>query len=291
VPPSDIEKGGAAPVESGVPASVPEQPAPPRAPRRRMKWSRSWINVGRALLFVVFIGGWQLAAKSGLVDPYFVSTPSAVARFLGDYSTSGKLWGNLSVTLRETLLGFVIGGAGGILVGLVLARFPVLDALLDPFLTVINSLPRVALAPLFLLWFGLGTVSKVILAISLVFFILVINTRVGVRNVDPDLVTVGKLLGAREHQLFRSVILPAALPSILAGLRLGVIYSLLGTVVGEMIAAEAGIGQQLTYFSGTFQTAGVIAMLLILACIAALLDALTVFAESRLLRWQSKGRM
>jgi len=291
VPPSNPAKGDAAPAEAEAAMSVPELPAPPKAARRRGRWSRSWINVGRMLLFVIFIGAWQLAAKSGLVDPYFVSTPTAVARFLGDYSTSGKLWVNLSVTLRETLLGFVAGSAGGILVGLLLARFPVVDALLDPFLTVINSLPRVALAPLFLLWFGLGMVSKVILAISLVFFILVINTRVGVRNVDPDLVTVGKLLGAREHQLFRSVILPAALPSILAGLRLGVIYSLLGTVVGEMIAAEAGIGQQLTYFSGTFQTAGVIAMLLILACIAALLDALTVLAESRLLRWQAKGRM
>jgi NitT/TauT family transport system permease protein len=284
VPPSDTTDRDTA--EAGV--VVPE---PARKGRRRLRWNRPWINAGRVLLLVLFVGAWQLAATTGLIDPYFVSTPTSVARFLGDYATSGKLWGNLSVTLRETLLGFVIGGSAGILAGLLLARFPVLDALLDPFLTVVNSLPRVALAPLFLLWFGLGMVSKVILAVSLVFFILVINTRVGVRTVDPDLVTVGRLLGAREHQLFRSVILPGALPSILAGLRLGVIYSLLGTVVGEMIAAEAGIGQQLTYFSGTFQTAGVIAMLLVLASIAALLDALTVLAESRLLRWQTKGRM
>lgn len=259
--------------------------------RRRLRWSRTLINLGRVALLVVLLGAWQLSADNGLVDPYFVSTPTEVAKFLGTYSTSGELWVNLQVTLRETLLGFVIGSVGGISVGLLLARFRVLDALLDPFLTVLNSLPRVALAPLFLLWFGLGTLSKVILAISLVFFILVINTRVGVRNVDPDLVTVGRLLGAREHQMFRSVILPGALPSILAGLRLGVIYALLGAVVGEMIAAEAGIGQQLTYFSGTFQTNGVIAMLIVLAAIAAILDALTVLAESRLLRWQTKGRM
>lgn len=289
MPPSDTTDRDTTPAEAEIAAPGTRRPA--RTGRRRLTWTRPWINTGRVLLLVLFIGAWQLAATSGLIDPYFVSTPTSVARFLGDYATSGKLWGNLRVTLQETLIGFAAGSTAGILVGLLLARFPVLDALLDPFLTVINSLPRVALAPLFLLWFGLGTVSKVILAISLVFFILVINTRVGVRTVDPDLVTVGRLLGAREHQLFRSVILPGALPSILAGLRLGVIYSLLGTVVGEMIAAEAGIGQQLTYFSGTFQTAGVIAMLLVLASIAALLDALTVLAESRLLRWQAKGRM
>jgi NitT/TauT family transport system permease protein len=249
------------------------------------------VNGLRLLVLVVVLLSWEVAARNNWVDPYFVSSPSGVFDFAVEYVGDGLLWEHLSVTLQETFLGFIIGSSGGIAVGLLLARFTLLDRVLDPFLTVLNSLPRVALAPLFLLWFGLGMTSKVVLAVSLVFFILVINTRLGVRNVDPDLVTVGLLLGSKEHQLFRSVILPAALPAIFAGLRLGVIYSLLGAVVGEMIAAEAGIGQQLTYFSGTFQTDGVVAMLVLLALIAALLDGLTVLAERRVLGWQRRGRL
>ncbi|TNC25154.1 ABC transporter permease [Amycolatopsis alkalitolerans] len=272
-------------------ATRPHIPAPIRRARRRGTWRRTGIIGGRLVLLAALLVAWQLCSNARIVDPYFVSSPAGVANFLYDYVRSGALWTHLEVTLRETLIGFAIGSAGGIMAGLLLARFQVLDDLLDPFFVVVNSLPRVALAPLFLLWFGLGALSKIILAISLVFFILLVNTRVGMRNVDTDLVTVGKLLGGNEFQMFRSVLLPASLPAILAGLRLGIIYALLGAVVGEMIAAEAGIGQQLTYFSGTFQTAGVIGMLVVLAIIAAVLDALTVLAERRLLRWQKKGRM
>lgn len=259
--------------------------------RARGTSGASRINLLRLAVLLLAVAAWEISARRGWVDPYFVSSPVGVAEFLGEYVGEGLIWHHLGITLQETFLGFVIGSVAGIAVGLVLTRFQLLDQIMDPFLTVLNSLPRVALAPLFLLWFGLGVTSKVVLAVSLVFFILVSNTRLGVRNVDPDLITVGKLLGAKERQLFRTVIFPASLPAIFAGLRLGIVYSLLGVIVGEMIAAEAGIGQQLTYFSGTFQTDGVIAMLAVLALIAAVLDGVTVLAERRVLRWQRRGQI
>lgn len=277
------------------PTAVAAQTITPQKTRhsRRRRRSGHAVRVfgSRLCLAVVLLGLWQLAANRGWVDIAFVSSPKDVWAFLKEFVGSGEVWHHLWVTLKATLMGFTIGSLAGIAAGLLLATVHWLDELLDPFLTVLNSLPRVALAPLFLLWFGLGIASKVALAVSLVFFILLVNTRAGVRNVDPDIVTVSRLLGGGGRRLFQKVILPAAVPSIAAGLHLAVIYSLLGVVVGEMIAAEAGLGQRIAYYSGQFNTGGVLGVLAVLALIAAVMNATTVGIERRLLRWQDRGQL
>lgn len=265
--------------------------ATPHKARNRRPGRLIGMNLARLALAVVILLAWHLAVEQGWADPAFVSSPGAIWDFLEDFVGSGEVWRHLWVTLQSTLLGFAIGGVAGILAGLVLARFARLNELLDPFLTILNSLPRVALAPLFLLWFGLGPSSKVALSVSLVFFILLVNTRSGVKNVDPDIVTVSRLLGGGGRRMFQKVILPAAVPSIAAGLHLAVIYSLLGVVVGEMIAAEAGLGQRIAFYSGQFNTAGVLGVLAVLALIAAAMNAATALIERRLLRWQNRGRL
>jgi NitT/TauT family transport system permease protein len=254
---------------------------------QRLAVSQGLVWFLRVVVFVVFIAGWELSVRRQVVAEFFVSRPSAVLAFLGEFLRSGDLVRHGSVTAAETLAGFAVGSAAGIISGLLIARLSLLEAVVSPYLAALNALPRVALAPMFILWFGIGPVSKVYLAVSLVFFVLLLNTQAGIRSVDSDLLTTARVLGATEVQMFTKVILPGAVPAIFAGLRLGAIYALLGVVVGEMIAAISGLGQQLSYFSGSFLPAGVFGVLFLLAMFAVLLDKSMQLVERRLLRWQT----
>jgi len=240
----------------------------------------------RLAVFVVFIAGWEVSVRRQLVSEFFVSRPSAVWTFLIEFFSSGDFVRHGATTAVEVLVGFAAGSAAGIVSGVLIARSPLLESVVGPYLAALNALPRIALAPMFILWFGIGPASKIYLAISLVFFVLLLNTQAGIRSVDSDLLTTAHVLGATEMQMFTKVILPAAVPAVFAGLRLGAIYSLLGVVVGEMMAAIRGLGQQLSYFSGSFLPAGVFGILFILAVFAVLMDKLMQQAENRLLRWQ-----
>jgi NitT/TauT family transport system permease protein len=240
----------------------------------------------RIAVGIAFLAVWQIAVDREWIDAFFVSTPTAVATFFKTYVLSGQLWHHALVTLEETFLGFVIGSALGVIAGLMLARFELLSAVASPYLTALNALPRVALAPMFILWFGIGEASKVYLAISLVFFIVMISTEAGIKSIEPDLLITATVMGANQRQTFLKVVLPGSVPSVFAGLRLGAVYSLLGVVVGEMLAAKAGLGQEISRYSGTFATAGVIAVLIALAVIALLLNELTIRIERHLLSWQ-----
>lgn len=252
------------------------------ATRRRL---RLGIYAWRLGVFVAATGCWELSVALGLVNPFWVSSPSRIWGALVAVSLSGDLLYHAWASFFESVVGFVVGAAVGILAGFVLARWPRLDEVLDPYLTALNSLPRVALAPLFILWFGIGSLSKIVVAFTLVVFILVLNTLAGARSVDPDLQVVARLLGASRRQLFVKVILPAAAPTIFAGLRLGLVYALLGAVVGEMLAATKGLGYLLTFYAGSFNVAGLMAMLLVLALLATALNEIMRALERRMLRW------
>ncbi|WP_285705809.1 ABC transporter permease [Microtetraspora sp. NBRC 16547] len=188
--------------------------------------------------------------------------------------------------MTATLIAFVVGSLAGIVTGLVLSVSPRLNAVLDPYLTIANAMPRVALAPLFLLWFGLGQTSKVMMGISTGYFILVLNTHAGVKAIDPDLKTICHVMGANRLQMFTKLILPAAVPAIFAGLRLSVVYSLLGVVLAEMLASQAGMGQLLQYYAGLFQVQGVFGVLICLSLLAVAGTAVVGAVENRILRWQ-----
>jgi NitT/TauT family transport system permease protein len=237
---------------------------------------------------VVFLGAWQWAVDAKLIDPFFFSQPSAIGRFLVEEVHDGSIWPHVLVTLRETLVGFAIGAAAGVAAGIVRMQFPFAADVSNPFLTILNVLPRVALAPMFIIWFGVGEGSKVALAVSLVFFILMLNTEAGIRSLDRELVVTMRALGATDRQLFWKVMLPGAVPAIFGGMRLGVVYALLAVVVGEMISARMGLGQRIAFYAASFRAEGVLGTILVLAMIGLGLNFVVVRAESMLLRWKGE---
>ncbi len=249
-------------------------------PRNLLIW---FLRIG---VFVGFILLWNVAVDQGWVDEFFVSRPSAVWDTLVAYFETGDVWRHGSVTVRSTIYGFVTGSVAGVLVGMLFARFPLLDKVFSPYLAALNAMPRVALAPLFILWFGIGSSSKVWFAFSLVFFIVLINTEAGIKGVDQELTTAARVMGANEWQRFTKVIFPAAVPTIFAGLRLGFVYALLGVVFGEMLASREGLGQQITFYAGTYRMHGVLATLVILSAISIFLNGIIVRIQTWLLRWQ-----
>jgi NitT/TauT family transport system permease protein len=253
---------------------------------RRIARSVYKLWIPRLILGGLFLLAWEYAVQTGLLDEFDVSKPSAVFVFLRDNVGSGELWHNTWVTLRETLIGTFIGGVAGVVTGAILGRLRYVSDLVEPFIVVLNSLPRIALAPLFILWFGIGEPSKVALVISLVFFIMLINTRSGMRSIDPDIEMMAKLMVLTGPQRLVKISLPSAVPAIFGGIKLSIAYGLLAAVSGELIAAQAGLGQQLTYLASVFEVAGVMGILAVLACIAVILSWFAGRLEAWLLKWQ-----
>ncbi|HEY1622650.1 MAG TPA: ABC transporter permease [Streptosporangiaceae bacterium] len=246
------------------------------------------INALRVLVLVAAIGLWQLSVDQGWVGRYIASTPSAVWSTLSHLSTSGNLFSNVGVTLYESSVGFVIGVVGGVLIGFVLGLWPLAHEVVRPFIMMLNTLPRIALAPLFLLWFGIGGESKIALVVSLVVFIVLINTLEGTANLDADIVALSRLLGAGRTKLAIKVILPSTLPWIVAGMRLSIAYAISGAVVGEMFAGQSGIGYLIQAGSGTFNVPEIFAALVTIMIVAWIIDSLGRWAERRVVRWRPK---
>jgi len=246
------------------------------------------IVVARLLFLLAILAIWQGAVATGLADAAFVSTPASVAQSLWLLFRDGGVISSIGTTLLEIMIAFVASVVFGVASAVVLDRNNWLDRIISPFLTAFNSMPRIALGPLFILWFGIGIASKIALAFSLGYFIMLLSTLGGLKNVDRDLLLMSRLFGASELRLFRHVRFPWALPSIFAGLKLTLIYCSAGAVIGEMIAAKSGLGLLVQTFSGRFDVAGVMALILIVAFIVMTLTSLMDAIERRLLEW-SKG--
>ena len=254
--------------------------------RRLHRRTRAIIWSGRLLVPVVFCSVWEISGRRGWINPLFTSRPSKVGEFLREELPSAELWRNLWVTFEEALVGFGIGSALGISAGLIFIRLPLLHAIMSPYLTLMNSLPRIALAPLFVLWFGLGQQSKVVLVISLVFFIILGATLGAMGNVDPDLTRLSRVLGFPPRRTFVKVLLPWAVPGIFAGLELALVYALLGAVAGEMLAAKEGFGQQLQFYAGTLNTAALLGALTVFAVVSTILGASMKAIGRHLMRYR-----
>jgi NitT/TauT family transport system permease protein len=235
---------------------------------------------------VAAVVAWYLVGRLGIVDVFYISDPQSVYDYLVENIRNGVIKPHLLSTLSATVIGFLIGSVSGILVGLILALLPHVSDVLDPYISALNSLPRIALAPLMVVFFGITQSAKIALAVSLVFFILLLNARAGVKSVDRDILFLARSSDIGPVQMFWKVLLPTAIPSIFAGLRLGLIYALLGVVSSEMIVAREGLGQLILLYSGTFQMAGVYGILIVLAVLATVFNVMLGWIEKRLLRWQ-----
>jgi len=246
------------------------------------------VTLLRILFLLAFLSIWQYSVAAGFANAAFISSPTSIVRSLWALLAGGELLPNLITTLIEIAIAFALSVVFGIASAVVLDRNDWLNRIVSPFLTAFNSMPRIALGPLFILWFGIGITSKVVLAFSLGYFIMLLSTLGGLKNVDRDLLLMSRLFGASELRLFRHVRLPWALPGIFAGLRLTLIYCSAGAVIGEMIAAQSGLGLLVQTFSGRFDVAGVMALILVVALVVMGLTSLMDFCERRLLEW-SKG--
>jgi NitT/TauT family transport system permease protein len=244
------------------------------------------VYAGRLLFPAAILAIWEIAVAQKWVQEFFVSRPSKIFEFLGHAIRTQSTWTNLWVTVQETLIGFAIATVLGIGAGLLFTRVPILYDVVRPYLTAVNSLPRIALAPLFLLWFGLGPESKVALVVSLCFFIVLSATLGAIGNVDPDLIRLARVLGYSQGKTFVKVMLPWAVPGIFAGLELALVYAFVGSVAGEMIASKAGTGQQIQYYSGTFDTTAVLGTLTILAVVTSFFALVMDLLKRRLMRYQ-----
>jgi NitT/TauT family transport system permease protein len=269
------------PIKAEEAALAAEPGSAKRAPGRPVM-----VNAYRLMLLIVLLVIWQTAAGT-LVPEFFISRPSAIFERLYEWAADGSLFYNGAITAAEALLGFLIGSACGLVLAIFLGRSKLLSDVLNPFIMAFYSLPKVALAPLFILWIGIGFPMKVILTATIVFFLVFLNTYAGVRDVSRELIAIVKLMGATEGQVLRKVVIPSALTWMFAGLRISVPYALIGAIVGELMASNRGLGAMLISAQGQFDTAGVFAALIAISALSFLLNAAVKFAEVKSMPWQT----
>ncbi|WP_305783073.1 ABC transporter permease [Symbioplanes lichenis] len=239
----------------------------------------------RAILLVAFLVAWQVLSGR-VLDPQYVSSPDGIVTRLGDWLADGTLATNTWITVQEIVLGFLLGAGAAALIAYVIAPLRIVWDVLDPLVMALYSIPKVALAPLFIVWFGIGTSMKVLLAAVTVFFLVFLNTAAGIHDVDPALVDAVRLMGGRRRDIALKVILPASLTGLLTGLRVAIPYALIGAVIGELVASNRGLGYLISDSSATFDTDGVFATLVVLSLVAAALNALVTLLGRRANRWK-----
>jgi NitT/TauT family transport system permease protein len=266
---------------------------------RSSRTSKAALRAWQVGLFIALLAFWYVATSPTLVPPIYFDDPNKAAFFFGEplkvasriwvWFSSGSIYPHLWVTLVETALAFVVGTVLGLVMGLWLALSPTASALFDPYIKALNSMPRVILAPIFGVWFGLDIASKVALGVTLVFFIVFFNVYQGVREVSPVVLANARMLGATPRQLLRHVYLPSAMSWVFASLHNSVGLAFVGAVVGEYLGSSRGVGYLILQAEGTFDINAVFAGIVVLTAFALLLDWVVTLIERRLLVWQPRG--
>jgi NitT/TauT family transport system permease protein len=246
------------------------------------------VLVCRALLVVVTLGLWEFAADH-LFDSFFFSTPSRILLQVFHELIDPGFYADLAVTAVEMIIGFGIGAVSGIALGVLLARWAFVNKVLDPFLLALYAIPRIALAPMLIVWFGIGYASKIFLAATLVFFITFFNTISGVRSVDKALCDVARVQKATEWQVFWKVMLPGASSWILTSLKISLPMALVGVIFGEFLVSSSGLGYRLNAYSTNYNITGALAIVFLMMVLMLILTAVNDAIEARILRWRPKS--
>ncbi|MCV7424049.1 ABC transporter permease [Mycobacterium yunnanensis] len=251
-----------------------------RRDRREERRHRLVVVGGRIAIAVLFVTVWQ-ASSDRLVRSFYVSSPLAIVQRLLELVTTGELWPHLTQTLVEVGLGMAIGVPLGAVLGIALGTSVLLGGWLLPYMMALYSLPRVVLAPLFIIWFGVGLLSKVTMVVTMVVFVVFYNVYQGVQQIDRDLVDVARSLRASRIQTLRWIVLPSLVPWLITGLRLSIGIALIGAVIAELIAASEGLGYYIKYSSNLLDVTGVFAGLAVITVVAIALDQLLKALERR----------
>jgi NitT/TauT family transport system permease protein len=255
--------------------------------RERTRPVNRWlVTATQVALAVAFLAGWELGVRAGKIDSFFFSSPSQIGATIANWWHQGYIVKDVLITMWETVLGLIIGGIVGIVLGIVLASNRFLGAVFEPLLVLLNSIPRVTLVPLFILWFGFSLLSKVVSAVVLVLFVVFFATYAGIKDVDPTLVANVRVMGAKRMDVVRHVLVPSALTWIFASLRSAVGFALIGAVVAEYFGASAGVGYRIQYSEAQLNTSGVFGGLAILMVLVTFVDTFIRWVQRRVLVWK-----
>lgn len=277
--------------------SVTTAPAAPPTGPLRIRTENTWrqrqgyrtvVWSTRVLLLVVGLVSWWLLSGP-VLDPQFFGSPVGVAERLAEWTGNGVLLTNTWITVQEVVLGFVFGALAGAILAYLVAPVRVIWDVISPFVMALYAIPKVALAPLFIVWFGIGIDMKVILAAVSVFFLVFLNTAVGVQEVDRGLIDAVRLMGATRRDVAFKVTLPASMTGLLTGLRVAIPYAVIGAVIGELVASNRGLGFLISDSSARFDTNGVFAALVVLSILATILNSLVSLLSRRANRWKPLG--
>jgi len=240
----------------------------------------------RMLLILTVLSIWEMLASFKILDPFFMSQPTAIIVDMVEAFFSGEIIPHIVVTLKEALAGLFFGTFAGVFTALFLEKAETAARVLDPIIMALYGIPKLALGPIFILWFGLGIESKIFLAALMVYFLVLFNSYAGFRNVDQSLVNAVRLMGASNRQIMLKVVLPSATPWMLAGIKAGLGAALLGAVVGEYIGANSGLGWMVEYAGGMYDIARVFTCIIVLMMLMAALNYILGMMERRLLKWR-----
>ncbi|MGB3045852.1 MAG: ABC transporter permease [Xanthobacteraceae bacterium] len=258
------------------------------AQRQRRRWRM--IIALRLIVFVLFVGGWELGVRAGWLDSFFFGQPSAIIDKLIDWihngTSIGPLWKQVWVTIYEAGAGFLIGSVLGVVFGITLGRNQLLSDVFSIYIKIANSIPRIVMGSIFIVALGLGSPSKIALAVVMVFFVVFGNAFQGVREADKNLIANARILGASDWQVTRAVILPSALSWILASLHVSFGFALIGAIVGEFLGAREGMGLLIASAQGSFDSNGVFAAMIVIAVVALCAEWILTTIEKRLLTWR-----
>lgn len=260
---------------------------PPTQREKFVKSLRIPIQIGKVVAIIGAIVVWHYIYKWNVINKAFIASPKQTWDWFVANWDNGAVWKDLTVTLREAIWGWIFGGSLGLITGLVMARYRTLWLITSPIFTFLNAVPRTALGPIFILIFGFAETSKIILAASIVFFIVMVPTRAAAEMVDPDLETVMTTMGGRERDRFLKVTLPSVLSSVFGAIRLALVWSLLGASFAELFGAKYGLGLRYITATNILNMPEAFGVIFIIAFLAIIINALVGLLERRFMRWQS----
>ncbi|HEY8369025.1 MAG TPA: ABC transporter permease [Thermodesulfobacteriota bacterium] len=256
---------------------------------------RDWLRRAETYtipgVFVLVVGSWELLVRALGIPPIVIPAPSAVARALVRLLSLPSFWTDIKVTLFETLAGFAIGAASAIVVGGLIAQFRLLERTVYPYLVGIQTVPKIAIAPILVIWFGFGLASKVVVSAVIVFFPILVNVIQGLGATRQQELDLLRAMCASRWQIFWKVKVPNALPFLFAGLNIGIVFSVLGAIVGEFVGAQVGLGYRIQQLNFTLDIAGMFAVLVVLGAIGITLHLLMRAIQRRVVFWAEPDRV
>ncbi|MFC7440808.1 ABC transporter permease [Laceyella putida] len=256
---------------------------------RRLRIRQMWIWVIRAIIFIAFVGMWEGATRAGWIDSFLFSSPSLIWKQAAQLAQAGDLFHHIGMTAWETIAGFILGTAGGIGLATCIWASPFLSRVLDPYLVVLNSMPKVALGPLFIVTLGANFSSILAMAIAITIIITTLVIYTSFQSVDESCLLLARSFGATRAQIFRTIIFPASIPDMIAALKVNVGLAWVGVIVGEFLVSKAGLGYLIIYGFQVFNLNLVMLSLVVVAIIATLMYQLIAWLEATLLRHRHRG--